>query len=77
MLKQNNLKQFFAKFKKKSKTNSKISLENFYDHFKFIATTQDDGDTESGNEGLVINCIFEELDKTISFDEIKEAIVNL
>lgn len=24
---------------------------------------QDDGDIESGNEGLDINCIFEELDK--------------
>lgn len=31
---------------------------------------QDDGDIESGNEGLDINCIFEELDKNISIDEI-------
>lgn len=77
LLKQNNPKQFFAKFKKRSKTNSNISLENFYEHFKSIASTQDDGDIESGNEGLDINCIFEELDKNISIDEIKEAIGNL
>lgn len=38
---------------------------------------QDDGDIESGNEGLDINCIFEELDKNISIDEIKEVIGNL
>lgn len=36
-------------------------LTNFYEPFKSIATTQDDGDTESGNVGYDMNCICKEL----------------
>lgn len=58
LLKQRNPKPFFAKLTKRSKTNAKMSLEIFYEHLKSFATTQDDRDTESGNESLDINCIF-------------------
>ena len=76
ILKKNNPKQFFAKFKKKFKALSKETIGDFYEDFKSITscTSQSDIFRSEGSEG---GCIFEELDKSISVNEIKEAVSNL
>ena len=75
ILKKNNPRQFFAKFNKRSKSTPKVSLENFYEHFKHITQIEEIGDSNDAN--VSGECVFDELDKEICEDEIKSAISNL
>ena len=68
LLKKNNPKQFFAKFKKRRGISTKVSLREFYDYFKNVSNAQEDNVIE--NDSTEGNCIFEELDREISIDEI-------
>ena len=67
ILKKNNPKQFFAKFKKKIKAPSKVTIGDFYEHFKCITSCTSHSDIFR-NESSEGGCIFEELDKSISVE---------
>lgn len=75
ILKKNNPKQFFAKFKRKSNFKSNVQLSEFFDHFKLTSQSNVAIDNDISNDAE--DCIFEELDKDIDVEEIKVVIKKL
>eukprot|EP00105_Crassostrea_gigas_P042815 XP_019926963.1 PREDICTED: uncharacterized protein LOC109619995 [Crassostrea gigas] len=75
ILKKNNPKQFFAKFKRKSNFKSNVQLSEFFDHFKLTSQSNVTIDNDISIDAE--DCIFEELDKDIDVEEIKVVIKKL
>lgn len=75
IVKKNNPKKCFAKFKRKSNFKSNVQLSEFFDHFKVTSQRNVAIDNDISNDAE--DCIFEELDKDIDVEEIKVVMKKL
>lgn len=76
-LRKTNPRYFYKKFSSTKSNVSNVSLDEFFNHFKEVATNLDPPYNDHVEENDDRNTVFEELDRSISTDEIKCAIKRL